>query len=299
LFYKPTFDVDFWELSPGQVLLWQLFDHLRSTDVEEFDFGQGAEAYKFRFANEVHKSLNFTIYAPTLRARAQRRWSAALLASKARIRRSPRLFAFADAARRRLARAQVALRRDGLLAAVKMSLPGSRSGRSVQWLVSVQTGLPNGDSRYRLSNSPLSVLAANAVAVPHLLTADDLEEARKRLARNASAWLMQRDGRNCALLWTRLADGKSANGAEIAPSVPSMLHYDTWPLTGDLSGRDLLAGLRQLGVPAKDADVPLFSVCSADLCTRHQLESAQHTKIVQRSMRVWRGGRFVWEWRAC
>jgi hypothetical protein len=51
IFYKPTFDVDFWDHSPGTVLLIKLIDYIKHYDITELDFATGGEWYKSRFSN--------------------------------------------------------------------------------------------------------------------------------------------------------------------------------------------------------------------------------------------------------
>lgn len=49
--YKPTFDVDAWELSPGSVLLSELLGYAREQKLDEVDFTIGVEQYKEHFTN--------------------------------------------------------------------------------------------------------------------------------------------------------------------------------------------------------------------------------------------------------
>ncbi len=51
LLYKPTFDVNAWELSPGDVLLSELLEFARQRKLEEVDFTIGDELYKEHFTN--------------------------------------------------------------------------------------------------------------------------------------------------------------------------------------------------------------------------------------------------------
>jgi CelD/BcsL family acetyltransferase involved in cellulose biosynthesis len=58
--YKPTFDVNDWDCSPGDVILLFLFKYVQEADVREFDFSIGDESYKLRFANNLER--NFTLH---------------------------------------------------------------------------------------------------------------------------------------------------------------------------------------------------------------------------------------------
>lgn len=71
-FYKPTFDIDLWDHSPGLVLLFNLFRHVKTEDVSEFDFGLGGESYKYRFSNLTRQNLDIHIHRPGVRGAAIR-----------------------------------------------------------------------------------------------------------------------------------------------------------------------------------------------------------------------------------
>jgi hypothetical protein len=60
VWYQSAFDVDYWEYSPGEVLLGELLRYAGENNLREFDFTVGGEAYKRRFANEFRE--NFVVY---------------------------------------------------------------------------------------------------------------------------------------------------------------------------------------------------------------------------------------------
>jgi CelD/BcsL family acetyltransferase involved in cellulose biosynthesis len=72
LFYKPTFDIDLWDYSPGQVLLFKLLEWCRTSDTRAFDFGEGPETYKYRYANATRNNVTITLYRPDAMGRARR-----------------------------------------------------------------------------------------------------------------------------------------------------------------------------------------------------------------------------------
>jgi CelD/BcsL family acetyltransferase involved in cellulose biosynthesis len=57
IFYQPSFDIDLWKSSPGEVLLRQLFLYAEERKLSEFDLTRGGEAYKDRFATCVRENL--------------------------------------------------------------------------------------------------------------------------------------------------------------------------------------------------------------------------------------------------
>jgi hypothetical protein len=58
--YKPAFDVNYWEHCPGDALLRSLFCYMRDAGLGEFDFSLGDEPFKYRYANHVRQ--NYTLY---------------------------------------------------------------------------------------------------------------------------------------------------------------------------------------------------------------------------------------------
>lgn len=63
IWYKPSFDPKLAKKSPGEALLAELFQLVAESDVREFDFTVGDEAFKKRFANEVRHNQTFELYA--------------------------------------------------------------------------------------------------------------------------------------------------------------------------------------------------------------------------------------------
>jgi CelD/BcsL family acetyltransferase involved in cellulose biosynthesis len=72
LFFKPTFDVDYWEFSPGKVLLQKLLQYAKDTGLEEFDFSIGDEDYKKKFANDLRTNYRLILTHAGLPSRIQR-----------------------------------------------------------------------------------------------------------------------------------------------------------------------------------------------------------------------------------
>jgi CelD/BcsL family acetyltransferase involved in cellulose biosynthesis len=60
IWYKPAFDVNYWDFCPGDVLLRGLFQHVKEGALNELDFTIGDEPFKYRFANRVRQ--NYIIY---------------------------------------------------------------------------------------------------------------------------------------------------------------------------------------------------------------------------------------------
>ncbi|MCC6782732.1 MAG: GNAT family N-acetyltransferase [Planctomycetes bacterium] len=99
LWYKPTFDVELWDLGPGEVLLKHLLASCRRRGSTEFDFTIGEEDFKFRFANRTREAWTIHVLAPGLRGLR----GGLALRARAAIQRRPRLAATLRRLRARLA----------------------------------------------------------------------------------------------------------------------------------------------------------------------------------------------------
>jgi CelD/BcsL family acetyltransferase involved in cellulose biosynthesis len=76
VYYKPSFAIHLGRLSPGQVLLGELFRYCRDQRLAELDLTIGDEAYKARFSNVSRHNVRFRAFrSPVVQAidRAQRR----------------------------------------------------------------------------------------------------------------------------------------------------------------------------------------------------------------------------------
>jgi CelD/BcsL family acetyltransferase involved in cellulose biosynthesis len=84
---KPTFNIDFSDHAPGQVLLKYSLEDALERKMNEFDFTVGEESYKYRFAN--HKRLNYAalVYRHSIHYYIDK----FVLNTKAFIKRSPML----------------------------------------------------------------------------------------------------------------------------------------------------------------------------------------------------------------
>jgi CelD/BcsL family acetyltransferase involved in cellulose biosynthesis len=61
LLYQHTFDLEASRYTPGEVLLWNLFEYAQDHVAREFDFGSGSEPYKNRFANYSRETFSLFI----------------------------------------------------------------------------------------------------------------------------------------------------------------------------------------------------------------------------------------------
>jgi CelD/BcsL family acetyltransferase involved in cellulose biosynthesis len=66
LWYKPTFSVAHARLSPGEVLIAELFQYCRAQGLRELDFSIGEESFKNRFSNVKRHNLQFRAFRHSL-----------------------------------------------------------------------------------------------------------------------------------------------------------------------------------------------------------------------------------------
>lgn len=62
LWYKPSFDISLSQVSPGEVMLRELFLMALSRQFNNFDFTRGDEGFKRRFASEYPINLSFVVH---------------------------------------------------------------------------------------------------------------------------------------------------------------------------------------------------------------------------------------------
>jgi CelD/BcsL family acetyltransferase involved in cellulose biosynthesis len=72
LFYQQCFDVDFWDYSPGEVLIHELTRYVKENVAREFDFAHGDEPFKNRFTTHRRKSYSLYVDRSGFRGRSRR-----------------------------------------------------------------------------------------------------------------------------------------------------------------------------------------------------------------------------------
>lgn len=71
VWYKPTFAIEFARLSPGEVLIAELFRYCREHRLAELDFSVGDEPFKERFATVTRRTVRFSAFrSPALQGMA-------------------------------------------------------------------------------------------------------------------------------------------------------------------------------------------------------------------------------------
>jgi CelD/BcsL family acetyltransferase involved in cellulose biosynthesis len=87
--YKPAFDVNYWDYCPGNVLLRGLLQHVRAEQLSELDFTLGDEPFKYRFANEIRQV--YIVYVERRPERIESRVRSAFRSAQHAVRQRPEL----------------------------------------------------------------------------------------------------------------------------------------------------------------------------------------------------------------
>jgi len=61
--YKPSFNVQYKQLSPGEVLIKRLLEYCGEAEVGYFDFTRGVEQFKKRFSNKIYRNYDLIVFA--------------------------------------------------------------------------------------------------------------------------------------------------------------------------------------------------------------------------------------------
>lgn len=203
IFYKPTFDVDLWDYSPGQVLLRALFEYAEAKQLAVFDFTIGDEDYKHRFANTVGGTVRVTIAASMARAHVEQARRAVL----DRVRAAPALHGALRRARRAWRRPAAA---ESTANAPLLAYAARRHAR-----------LPAGLS---LTRGGLADLAGLSLAHPAAFPAESIASRRPRLKQGDDLCIGRRGDQIVAVGWT----GRREAAALWPESPACALVYDCW-----------------------------------------------------------------------
>ena len=216
-FYKPTFDIDLWDHSPGLVLLFSLFQYLKTTEINEFDFGLGGEAYKYRFSNVIRQNLDIHIRRPGFKATVSRFG----LLLKERVRNQPLVtpiwFKTTERLHRFLAKTSWSSIRRSILPSCE-----------TLWVLSPPQGNTQTGDLLSPRRAQLSDLAGLSRQYPEYFDRVRLQQARVRLQAGEIPYIVSFRGALRWLVWVR--GTLSKEGAAI---------YDIWSPPGAPAGEGL------------------------------------------------------------
>jgi CelD/BcsL family acetyltransferase involved in cellulose biosynthesis len=289
LLYQHTFDLDAWDYSPGELLLWSLFEYARDHVAREFDFGKGDEPYKDRFANYSRETFSLYVEPPCMAGwirglgrTIQGYVQPAALQVKQMVKshravlrafRSVRMRSVGTTARLRQANESGVLLQYGLKLIRDLLSDSFWSKQSIA--VFGSDNLRSLDAESAESFSDLDVTVAGfgdlvdlAWQHPEILLLSELPRCRERLKNGDRVYIVRRESRVVILCWVSKSNARanscSAQSPDMEP-VTVMMEMDEWWNAGDsdvaASYRLLLLILVRAAVSEK-ADILIY--CGSD-----------------------------------
>lgn len=261
IFYKSTFDINLWELSPGQVMLRSLFSYAQDSAVNEFDFTIGNEAFKNRFANHMNRNFTVRLYPPGLASLVESK----VLLLRNRVAQDQRpLFVLLKTVRAKLMshsrRIRESLHRDGFWKQLGgLAVAAFRAvvhAKDEVLLISIDRGVfsrldmtPNLDANLSVGVATLGDLANCTAKEPGTLDRSKLQSARVRIRQGDAPYLARVGGKLGCLAWIGIHNEftPAELGLEcyIRLEKPVVLIYGLWiaPGLGEPISRNVLRAL--------------------------------------------------------
>jgi CelD/BcsL family acetyltransferase involved in cellulose biosynthesis len=231
LWYKPAFDVNYWEHCPGDVLLHELIHYVREHELNELDFTIGDEPFKRRFANRIRR--NYAVYLERHPWRAGSQARSLVRATQEAVRTRPELKARLTSMGRMCAQFVTRVGDLHNVARSVRTLAGA-AGQAVWSSEEVRFHVGRGEDSIRTSSAAiargtLADLANLSVEYGDLLSAAELHECRRRLKRGDLLMLARTlDGKQC-VIWLRVQDRIQMEGnSALALPAPALVIDHCW-----------------------------------------------------------------------
>jgi CelD/BcsL family acetyltransferase involved in cellulose biosynthesis len=232
--YKPAFDVRYWDYCPGDVLVRRLLEYAFEGGVQEFDFSIGDHSFKHRFAN--HMKENYAVYLERHPARLRSRVNAFIRSGQQAIRRRPAVKNFCKDLLQRVEAAVSQASRLGCRGLARRCTDAvSATYRQTIWtsgevIVLSYDVQPGGDpSPVEIIRGHLDLLARLSLKYPDYLNEKRLRDYRVRLKQGDRAFVAYYGDETC-LLWLRRRTAVSVPeiGLEfiISPSEQALVIYE-------------------------------------------------------------------------
>ncbi len=248
VWYKPSFDVDYWKYSPGEVLIKKLFEYVKEHKLVKFDFTVGGEAFKGRFANRI--ANNYTLHA----FRQGPSGSASMLTLRASetLKKHPAVF---RAVRSVLSFARTSVRKLRNTVSQHEVLAETRNLLLIAWRGAVFSrnevlvfatsgaGLKPAGEDLEIKDGTLSDLAFLTEAHGDFLTTDRLAQARQRLRHGDRLFIAWIAGELAHIAWTG-SRGEITVPSEVGGKCridleqPSPVIFDCWT-PHEMRGQDV------------------------------------------------------------
>ena len=231
LMYQQAFAVDYWDYSPGDVLLRYLLQYAKQAAIQRYDFGRGRESFKTRFANQERRT--FTLYIePSVRGRSFRRCSRSLeCRMRGFVKQHPLMLQGLRKLRNRAPanleaeKSRIATERRDVLSLLWKSITGPpyvyyRVAGGMSASESAGTKCSSVTLKSRLSD-----LAALLLKRGHLLTNATLREFRNRL-RHGQRFYLNENADKVQLAWVRTASGRDLGAEARSNAGGTIVVYD-------------------------------------------------------------------------
>lgn len=297
--YKPSFDIDLWELAPGQAMLWHLFEYLQTADVEEFDFGRGDESFKYRFSNHVRQNLVFIFHASRYRAAARRIYLWSRQSAKELVRNSPYLERAVKAVRGIWQDTRLSYRREGASGVWRKLFCTSLFDREESWVVSIESSNWNWQGQYEGSVNEITLggLADLAITFPDTLTEEVMLKAREFLRQKKTAWIASLDGSERTLVWTSVGAELTTPAGTLPLPEGAMLVHEIRPLTLRGTRNDIVAVLRLFASVVGTKGLKTWAVCPKRFLPSGRVLRERGVNPVYRWLRTRILGKTYWKQR--
>jgi CelD/BcsL family acetyltransferase involved in cellulose biosynthesis len=247
IWYKPAFDVNYWDHCPGDVLLRSLFQYARDAALREFDFSVGDEPFKYRYSNHVRQ--NYILHVESHPERLQNRvktlvrhgqhvvrqkpgWKAALNPKVGYLTRFASQFS-------PLAKSQHPWKRFvGGLPTICRRMIGMRE--EVCFYASPEKAI-EGACSAGIAPGSLDTLAALSVEYPDALDPATLQGYRRRLTQGDRVFIARGERGEAFVLWvglrTEITVPELGRECRLRLGTPAMVLYDYWTASHDRGKR--------------------------------------------------------------
>ena len=280
LWYKPTFDVDFWEYSPGEVLLRNLLRYARDSEVEEFDFTIGNEPFKDRFAN--YRKHNLVIYLERNPVAAGSIFLKVIRHGKGWLKRRPRVLDLVRHARRSVRTWVTPVSQSNpelytwaqVLAFAKAILKGFLFSKEEILLLEATPAARHNKGSLLTEPRPatLSDLVRLAIEQPGFLSSPQLQAGRNRFRAGDRAYIARQHG-SVHVIWCSTEKTQSMAHPSRAPGKEATV-VEVYTSSRDYGHQPLADAIRY--VLAKEAtDGPIYTICNInDIVERRAYDAA-------------------------
>ena len=235
--YKPAFDVNYWEYCPGEVLIRSLLQYAKEEALAEFDFTLGDEPFKGRFANQVRQ--NYVLHLERHPAHIRSRFRAVWRRAEHVVRQKPEWKAFLKDKVRRLDDFAFHLRRlHGGVSLVQNCLNIARMVCGWIWsrdevLFHASLGKTNvAASAVDIVPGTLDDIASLSVEFGFFLNAKELAEYRRRLKQGDRLFIARGPSGEAWVFWLRwrseITVRELGSDCKLPLSAPSLVVEECW-----------------------------------------------------------------------